>query len=158
MIQYREATGDDIPQLVRLRKALLTEVMQLHEPEGTDISESLTQYFTEQLGSNYICWLATDCDTIVSTGGIFFYDFPPNFFVTSSIRGYILNIYTQPGYRRQGHAHAIFGKLMEESRARRVMQVSLHASPDGRELYGQFGFVARDNEMVWKENAQLRNG
>src|ERR1043165_8273276 len=101
MPQYRKATIADIPDLVQLRIALLTDVMR-HLGE-TDITAELTKYFTEQMPTgNYICWVATDGPAIVSTAGICFYKFPPNFVATTGERAYILNVYTLPQYRRRG--------------------------------------------------------
>jgi GNAT superfamily N-acetyltransferase len=149
MFLYRKATIADIPALVTLRIALLTDVMKDHKP-STDITDELTKYFTEQLpGGDYICWIALDADTIVSTAGICFYSFPPNFITTSGQRAYILNVYTLSQYRRRGISRQLFAKLMDEAKDRGIKQVSLHTSEDGRTLYEQFGFTPKHNEMVW---------
>lgn len=149
MLQFRKATIADIPALVQLRIALLTDVMH-NLDTNTDINDELTTYFAEQLpAGNYICWVATDDDLIVSTAGICFYKFPPNFVATTGERAYILNVYTPPQYRRRGLARQLFGKLMDEVHDRGIMQVSLHTSNEGRSLYESFHFRPKGNEMVW---------
>jgi ribosomal protein S18 acetylase RimI-like enzyme len=98
---------------------------------------------------DYINWLALDGDKIVSTGGICFNSIPPNFANITGDRAYILNVYTEPQYRRKGISKALFEKLMEEAKQRGVAQVSLHATVDGKPLYELFGFKPKATEMVW---------
>ncbi len=152
MLQYRKATIADIPALVQLRIALLKEVMKIDKP-SVDITDELVKYFEEHLPKgDYVNWLAIDGDNIVSNNGIFFYDFPPNFITTAGQRAYILNVYTLPQYRRQGTAKILFAKLMEEVTARGIKQASLHTSPNGMTMYAEFGFKAKNNEMVWGQH------
>jgi ribosomal protein S18 acetylase RimI-like enzyme len=152
MLQYRKANIADISALVQLRIALLKEVMKIDQP-ATDITDALVKYFEDHLPKgDYISWLALEGDTIVSTNGMFFYDFPPNFITTVGQRAYILNVYTLPQYRRKGIARILFAKLMEEVAARDIKQVSLHTSPDGMTMYTEFGFKTKGNEMVWGQH------
>ena len=155
----RPATTADIPALIDLRIALLKEVhpqaTPLSAPHSpllphSDIAAQLAHYYRAHLGHTYINWLAIDGDTIPSSAGICFYHFAPSFQSANDMRAFILNVYTLPQYRRQGLARQLFAKLMLEATTRGITQVSLHASPDGRDLYQQFGFTARDNEMVWR--------
>ncbi len=149
MLHYRKAILTDIPMLVSLRIEFLKEVMHTDTP-GNDITAGLEQYFTQHLEQGkYINWLAIDNDRIVGTGGICFYSIPPNFFNPTGDKAYILNVYTLPAYRRKGISKKIFSNLMNEAEARGVLQLSLHATPDGAPLYQQFGFRPKDNEMVW---------
>lgn len=149
MFRYQKAAIAHIPALVALRIEFLKEVTHTDTPP-TDITDGLEQYFRTHLpAGDYVNWLALDGDTIVATGGICFYSIPPNFLNSSGDRAYILNVYTLPAYRRRGISKQIFGKLMQEAEQRGIKQVSLHASPDGVALYRQFGFVPKDNEMVW---------
>lgn len=149
MFRYQKATIADIPALVALRIAFLKEVTHT-DVVPMDIKKGLEQYFhTHLVNGDYVNWLALDGDTIVATGGICFYAIPPNFANPTGERAYILNVYTLPDYRRRGISKQIFSKLMQEAKQRGIMQVSLHASPDGVALYRQFGFEPKDNEMVW---------
>jgi len=148
MIHYRQATQSDIPMLVQLRTEFLKEVTNTEAP--ADFAEILSSYFTSHLSeSNYVNWLALDGDKIVGTGGICFYQIPPNFLNVTGDRGYIVNMFTTPSHRRRGISKAIFEQLMQAAALRGVPQVSLHATATGRGLYEQFGFQAKDSEMVW---------
>jgi GNAT superfamily N-acetyltransferase len=61
----------------------------------------------------------------------------------------VVNVYTEPEYRRQGIARALMLALMEWARTTAADRVVLHASSDGRALYESLGFVAT-NEMLWR--------
>jgi GNAT superfamily N-acetyltransferase len=58
----------------------------------------------------------------------------------------ILNVYTEPGWRRQGVAEQLMGEVLAWARSQRLDRLVLHASDDGRRLYERLGFVAT-NEM-----------
>jgi GNAT superfamily N-acetyltransferase len=60
----------------------------------------------------------------------------------------IVNVYTEPAWRKRGVARALMGDLLDWARARGVDRVVLHASKDGRRLYESLGFVGT-NEMRW---------
>ena len=59
---------------------------------------------------------------------------------------YILNVYTEPGHRRQGLAHQLIAEILAWCRAQDIPRASLHASPFGRSVYQRLGF-AQTNEM-----------
>ena len=58
----------------------------------------------------------------------------------------ILNVYTEPEFRRQGVARRIMETILHWIRARGLRSAHLHASDEGRVLYEKLGFVAT-NEM-----------
>jgi ribosomal protein S18 acetylase RimI-like enzyme len=73
-------------------------------------------------------------------------DWPPHMIGAGSRRGNILNVYTEPEYRRQGIARSLMDAALDWCRANGIASVILHASPDGRSLYESLGFQAT-NEM-----------
>jgi GNAT superfamily N-acetyltransferase len=60
----------------------------------------------------------------------------------------VVNVYTEPGYRRLGIARALMRALLDWSVAAGYGRVVLHASDAGRELYAALGFRPT-NEMRW---------
>lgn len=60
--------------------------------------------------------------------------------------GIILNVFTEPEWRRQGVAASLLGELIDWVRQERLDRLVLHASEEGRALYERLGFVA-SNEM-----------
>ena len=60
---------------------------------------------------------------------------------------YIMNMYTNPEYRRNGIAIKTLGLLVEDAKKRGVHAISLEATDMGKPLYVKFGFVKMNDEM-----------
>lgn len=60
----------------------------------------------------------------------------------------LVNVYTEPQWRRRGIARELVVVLMRWATERGVDQMVLHASDAGRALYASLGFAAT-NEMRW---------
>lgn len=64
----------------------------------------------------------------------------------------ILNVYTQPAWRRRGVAALLMRHIIDWSRAEKLDRLVLHASDEGRALYEKLGFVLT-NEMKFVGNS-----
>jgi predicted GNAT family acetyltransferase len=64
----------------------------------------------------------------------------------------LLNVYTQPAWRRRGIAERLVREVLAWAAARGVSSVVLHASAAGRRLYERLGFAAT-NEMIFRPAA-----
>lgn len=139
---FRRATAGDIETLTALRKKQLID-------EGispTDIDRELADFFRRKLSDGSLVeWVCTEHDTIVATGAIIFYDFPPSYINKSGVKGYITNMYTAPAYRGQGIATMMLQKLTEEAKLRQVENLWLGASKMGRPVYLAYGFQEADS-------------
>ncbi len=60
--------------------------------------------------------------------------------------GYIWGVYVEPQYRRQGLAKQLTQLAIDYLKSLHCTRVILHASPSGKPLYEQLGFVS-SNEM-----------
>lgn len=60
--------------------------------------------------------------------------------------GIILNMFTEPQWRRQGVAMLLLQRIVDWARVERLDCLVLHASEAGRSLYERLGFVGT-NEM-----------
>jgi GNAT superfamily N-acetyltransferase len=58
----------------------------------------------------------------------------------------VLNVYTEPAWRRHGLAEQLMRQVLAWARRERLDRLVLHASAEGRRLYERLGFVAT-NEM-----------
>ncbi len=58
----------------------------------------------------------------------------------------VLNVYTEPAWRRHGLAEQLMRQVLAWARNERLDRLVLHASAEGRRLYERLGFVAT-NEM-----------
>ena len=112
--------------------------------------------WTERMirGGKYYGWIATDAGRPVASAGLLILDWPPHpFDPEGELRGYLLNIYVEPEYRKRGLAHQLVERSMAEARRRGIRVVTLHSSQAGRPIYERFGFHAT-NEMMHTEPAK----
>lgn len=98
---------------------------------------------------SYRHWLAVASGRVVGGGGVLLCPWPANPRDACTERAMILNVYTEPEFRRQGVARRIVETILLWIRARGLRSANLHASDEGRVLYEKLGFVAT-NEMRLK--------
>ena len=65
----------------------------------------------------------------------------------SGKKAYIMNMYTNPAYRRKGIAIKTLDMLVQDAKKRGITQISLEATDMGRLLYEKYGFVPMNAEM-----------
>lgn len=104
----------------------------------------------------YVGWLASPddaSDNIIGGAGVQLQRALPRPFtsadgtkVSDGRLGVIINVFTEPEWRRRGVAEMLLRRLIEWARAENIDRIILHASDEGRSLYQRLGFVA-GNEM-----------
>ena len=150
----REATPDDIPEIVRQRRAM-------YEDMGYDDSEVLAtvvatsaSYLSEALpNGSFRAWLAVSGEHIVGGGAILISPWPSHPNDGHCRRATILNVYVYPDNRTKGIGRQLMQTMIDWCRDQDFAFVSLHASQDGRHLYETLGFEPT-NEM----RLNLRSG
>jgi ribosomal protein S18 acetylase RimI-like enzyme len=101
----------------------------------------------------YLGWIVEDGNRPVASAGMMVLDWPPTpYDPAGEQRGYLLNIFVEPEYRRRGLARSLVNLCMAEARRRGLRVVALHASEAGRPLYQGLGFHVSD-EMLHVEPA-----
>ncbi|MFX0114286.1 MAG: GNAT family N-acetyltransferase [Candidatus Hodarchaeota archaeon] len=144
----RQATVDDISDLVRLRR-MMFEAMGFDNPLQLDAADSSAKvYFEKAIPSGeFHGWLAitADGDTVAS-GGAVIDQHPPGPGNLSGQIGYIMNLATEPAYQRQGIARRIMRAIIAWLADQGIQLIALHATEPGRPLYLELGF-ADTNEM-----------
>lgn len=88
----------------------------------------------------YRGWLVERDGAVVAGGGLIVSPWLPNAADPQARRATILNVYTEPDYRRQGLARALMETMLSCCRAEGFRAVTLDASDDGRALYESMGF------------------
>jgi ribosomal protein S18 acetylase RimI-like enzyme len=147
----REATLSDMAHVLRQRR-LMFEDMGYRDPAALDgMERSSKTYFESAIGDgSYRGWLAeTDDGEIVAGGGIVISRWPGHPSAPEPRRATILNMYTNPAFRRRGIARTLITTMMKWLRDRGFHNVSLHASQFGRPLYEDLGFRPT-NELRFK--------
>ena len=150
-IQFRKATTEDIDLLVRTRIEVLRAANGL--ADSTDMSEVERQsreYYQEALADEtHTALLAFDHDQFVGAGGISYYRVMPTYHNPTGRKGYIMNMYTRPAYRRKGIAFHTLDLLVQDARDKGIAAVSLEATAAGRPMYEKYGFSDMKDEMVF---------
>lgn len=100
----------------------------------------------------YVGWLVADpenSDAVIAGAGIVLRSIPPfprtaasgHITVSDGQQALIVNVFTEPPWRRRGLARLLMEHALHWCRERKIESVTLHASKDGRALYEQLGFV-----------------
>ena len=96
---------------------------------------------------SYRHWLALDgSGRVGGGGGVLLCAWPANPKDPCAQRAVILNVYTEPEFRKQGIARQIMQTILAWVKEQGLRSVNLHASNQGRRLYEKLGFEAT-NEM-----------
>jgi GNAT superfamily N-acetyltransferase len=146
-ILIREATVADLSTIMRHRRGMFSD-MGFCDDAALDAMEATSTPFIKaglQEGS-YRAWLAEAEGTAVAGGGLVIVGHPSAPHDPAPRRAWILNMYTEPHFRRRGFAKAIVETIVGWCRGQGFASVSLHASDAGRHLYEGLGFTPT-NEM-----------
>lgn len=155
----RQATVDDIEQLVRLRLAMMAEIAGADgdgvDPDGGEaLAEANRQYMRETMPTNEFVAYVVECGNVmVATSGLRIYRMAPHTGNLGGVGAYVLNMYTLPEWRGQGLATALLERLVEHARKAGAMSVSLRATPAGRPVYERYGFGSDPSFMSFRITA-----
>lgn len=154
-VQYeiKRAAIEDIDALTKLRIKVLRAANQL--PDDTDMSEVERQshgYYQKALSDgSHIAYLAFDGTRFAGTGAVSFFRVMPTYHNPSGDKAYIMNMYTDPAYRRRGVAMKLLDLLVQDCKRKGITAISLEATDMGRSLYEKYGFVRMEHEMELPE-------
>ena len=156
--KIRLATPDDVDAIAEHRARMFDEMGEI-PPGGFEIlrvksREGLQDFLNR---GEYIGWLAIPAqrqDIIAGGAGVQLRHVLPHPFARASEgdgiaegrHAIIINVFTEPQWRRQGIALLLLQRIIDWARAERIDCLVLHASEAGRSLYERLGFVGT-NEM-----------
>jgi GNAT superfamily N-acetyltransferase len=146
-LSVRPATLDDLPAILHHRRAMFLE-MGFAEDSVADMMRAAEPYFAEGLGDgSYHAWVVENAaGEVVSGAGISVIRYHPGPRDPVPYRAWVVNVYTEPDYRKRGMARRLMLELLAWCRAEGFRCVYLHASRFGRPLYESMGFQIT-NEM-----------
>jgi len=147
----RLAGAEDAHILARHRASMFRDMGEIDEPGASTIENASEDHLAALIEAReYFGFLAEHEGNVVAGGGVWLRPVLPRpGMLHGSMEGYVLNVYTEPGHRRDGVARAIMETIVDWGRERRLARLVLHASKDGRPLYEDLGF-ADSNEMRLK--------
>lgn len=146
---YKRATIEDIDMLTKTRIRVLRAANSLSDDiDMNEVEKQSYDYYERALcDDTHIAYLVFDEKRFVASGGVSFFQVMPTYHNVSGKKAYIMNIYTEPAYRRRGIAYKILDLLVSDVRSKEITSISLEATEAGRPLYEKYGFVKMDDEM-----------
>lgn len=151
---YKKAAMEDINLLTKSRIEVLKAANRL--ADDVDMAEVEAQswdYYRKALSDGtHTAYLVFDGDRFTGAGGISYYRVMPTYHNPSGNKAYIMNMYTNPDYRRLGIAMKTLELLVADAKEKGIKAISLEATDMGRPLYEKFGFVKMHDEMELPEH------
>ena len=150
MLETRKATIDDAELITRHRKAMFADADSAPHDVLEEMGRNFEPWVRRMLvDDKYVGWIIRDGDRAVASAGFLQLDWAPHYLdPTAEKRGYVLNVFVEPEYRRRGLAQALMSECMDEARRRGIRVVALHASKNGQPVYEKLGFTT-SNEMLF---------
>lgn len=150
---YKRAGIEDLTVLVETRIKVLRAANQLNEQaDMSEVEIQSYEYYKKSLfDGSHVAYLVYDGERFIGAGGVSFYQVMPTYHNPSGNKAYIMNMYTDPEYRRKGIAYKTLDLLVQAAKDRKITAISLEATDMGRPLYKKFGFVKMNSEMELKQ-------
>lgn len=143
MLTYRNLRPDDVERICQHREAMFREAGR-----AAAVLEAMAQPFRLWLAprladGRYFGRFAEHGGKAIAGVGLTLIDWPPHpEHPADSRRGYILNLYVEPTYRRRGIGRKLMLDAQDEFVRLGVRYVVLHATAIGRPLYEGLGWAA----------------
>lgn len=149
LLTYRQADKADIPKLIDMRLAFLSEEHGELTAEQTHTIESQLQvYFREHLNRDLLVYVCEDDATIVSTVFLLVSERPANPNILTGLTGTLLNVFTLPRYRNRGIAGNLVKMTIQYAKDNKLSYIDLKATQAGYSLYRKLGFVPDESSNV----------
>lgn len=149
MADIRPITLDDAAQVTEHRHRMFVDAGKPDDAKLRAMSDAFLEWVKPKIqAGQYFGWFAEEQGQVVSGVGMMVIEWPPHPLHLEPLRGYILNVYTEPAHRGRGLAKRLTQMAMQEARDRRLSLTILHATSLGRPLYEKLGFSGT-GEMQW---------
>jgi GNAT superfamily N-acetyltransferase len=147
-VRIRLATIADLATLTHHRLGMFRDMGELSERNEPALARASESFFRAALASGeYVAWLAalpSAPSRVVAGAGLWLRPMIPRpraDEVVQGVEALIVNVYTEPDFRRRGIAALLMRSAIEYTRHHQITRVLLHASKEGRPLYESLGFV-----------------
>lgn len=157
MVRVRVASAADSSTIAEQRAGMFADMGLLPVESHSRLVQMTIDYLTTAIpAGEYVGWLAVieaDPATVIGGAGVQLRRVLPfpnqgshGTTIAEGRQAIVLNVYTDPTWRRRGVARSLMEAVLAWARAHQIESLVLHASPDGRALYEHLGF-AETNEM-----------
>jgi len=144
----RKGTPRDLPIVMRHRRQMFFDMGFTDENLLKKMERSAKPFFRNRLrNGTYKAWFIENGNgEVVAGGGIIIFDYHASPRDPTPKRPMIVNMYTEPKYRRKGLARMLMTTMIAWCREQKFGAIALHASKFGKPLYESLGFE-QTNEM-----------
>lgn len=148
-ITYKKIDKSQLDELVTLRMKVLRAANKLSEDvDMSEIEKQSYKYYEQGFDSgNFTIFFAMEGKKVVGCGGVSYFDVMPTFDFPNGKCAYIMNMYTEPEFRKNGIATKILDLLVSECKSKEIHKITLEATDMGRSVYEKYGFVQMKHEM-----------
>jgi len=162
----RLGTVADSAAIARHRAQMFVDMGTLPVARYDDLVAATIAYLERAIpAGEYVAWVAAPVDdpnAIVAGAGAQVRSVLPHPLQTSGDvvvaegrQAIVVNVFTEPDWRRRGAAALLMEHVLEWARTTRLDTLVLHASDDGRALYERLGFEGT-NEMRYMGDLHSR--
>lgn len=147
---YKKASIADLDMLVETRIKVLRAANLLdYDVDMSEVESESREYYEKALrDGSHTAYLVFDGDKFIGAGGVSYYSVMPTYHNPSGRKAYIMNMYTDPEYRRRGIAYKTLEYLVADVKSKGITLITLEATDAGRPLYEKYGFCIMESEMV----------
>ena len=147
--RYKKATIEDLDLLVDMRiKVLRAANMLSEETDMSEVRRCSYRYYKEALcNGSHTAYLVFDGNNVIGTGGDSFFQVMPTYHNPSGRKVYIMNMYTDPVYRRRGVAYKTLDLLVRDIRKCGVPLFPLKRQRWGNHYMKNMDLSKMQNEM-----------
>ena len=156
MLQTRAVTAADAALVTAHRRAMFAAMGRTQDSILDAMSRNFEPWVNRMIvEGKYAGWITEDTGQPISraiaSAGLLVLDWPPHpLDPACEHRGYMLNVFVEPEYRKRGLAHALVDLCLTEAHRRQLRVIALHSSDAARPVYESFGFRTT-NEMFYVE-------
>jgi GNAT superfamily N-acetyltransferase len=153
IFEIREAGLPELEVILHHRRSMFRDMREGTVEELDRMVAAARPMFAKAVeNGSYHHWVAmADDGRVAAGGGVLLCPWPANPREACTERAVILNVYTEPEFRRRGLARQVMQVILEWVKAHGLASVNLHASDEGRFLYESVGFKPT-NEMRLRFN------
>lgn len=154
MIEIQEVKLDQLDELMKWRMDVIREVFDEKDEALLNKLEKLNRiYYEKNIPNNeHTACFAYKDGKIIGCGGICFSKEMPSPDNPLGTCGYLMNIYTDPNYRKEGAARQTVNWLIEKANQAGTGKIYLEASKEAISLYKSLGFEELEDMFKLKGN------
>jgi len=158
-LTIREGNLEDLDIILTHRRNMFVDIGYHDDLVLDAVNSNARPFFGERItDGRYRSWLVeAPSGEVVAGGGIMIFDHVASPRDPHPQRPLIVNVYTEPGYRRRGIARKLMEIMIEWCKDQGFGSVTLYASKDGRPLYEALGFKpTNEMRLMLREGAEAR--